>query len=103
MKTKETFSVEDMLTAEKKKLEKYELQYKDLQEKIKTCKANVQKYQLMYDSERLDALTKSLHVHGIKVEDIIAALSNGDLTELQDKLDNNLSSAAGATSAITDD
>lgn len=103
MRTKETFSLEEMLTAEKKKLEKYEIQYKDLQEKIKACKANVQKYQLMYDSERLESLTKSLHAHGIKVEDIISALANGDLTELQDKLDSNYTSATGRITAETDD
>lgn len=103
MKAKESYSLEEMLTAEKKKLEKYEAQYKDLQEKIKACKANVQKYQLMYDSERLETLTKSLHAHGIKVEDIISALANGDLTELQDRLDSNYTNTTGLVSSTSAD
>lgn len=103
MKAKEKFTLEDMLTAEKKKLEKYEQQYKDVQEKIKVCKANVQKYQLMYDSERLETLNKSLNTHGIKVEDIISALANGDLTELQDRLDNRYTDKTELFSAETYD
>lgn len=100
---KEKMTLGDILNTEKEKLEKYEKQYKDLQEKIKVCKANVQKYQLMYNNERLEELTSTFNSRGIKVEEIIAAFTSGDLTELQIKMDDAKLGADGADERVFTD
>lgn len=85
---KEKKSVAELLKLEQEKLAKYEKKREDLDEKIKTCKENITKYSLMNNSERLLALSDTLGGKGISIEEIISAVAGGDLTALQDKIDN---------------
>lgn len=86
--TKEQKSLAELIRMEKERLQGYEKKYAELEKKIKGCKKKIEEYSLMYDREKLLNLTNTLGGKGISVDEIIAAVASGDLTALQDKIDN---------------
>lgn len=80
-------NLENMIVAEKEKLEKLETKQAELLKKIKLCKSNLEKYEMMKNNQRYNALANSLDNKGISFDDIISALSAGDLLSLQEKIE----------------
>lgn len=88
MRTKETRTTEELLAAERENLAKLEAKRDDLDKKIRACKANIEKYELIVNADRLKTISATLGQKGVSLDELMLAISNGDLTELQDKLDN---------------
>lgn len=79
-------ALENMIAAEQAKLDKLEEKQEDLSRKIKTCKANIEKYKLMKNNLQFNALSNALDEKGIGLDEIMSAISSGDLISLQKKL-----------------
>lgn len=84
---KEEKTLDSVIAAEKAKLAKLEEKQADIAIKIKTCKSNINKYTLMKNSNQFNALSNALDGKGISIEDILSAVSSGDLLGLQEKLE----------------
>jgi len=80
-------TLDGMIAAEQAKLEKLEERQAEIGKKVRTCKANIEKYTLMKDSQKFNTLSNALDGKGISIEDILAAVSAGDLLTLQDKIE----------------
>lgn len=87
MKAKDMRTTEELLAAEKETLAKLEAKKEDLDKKIKACKANIDKYELIVNSDRLKAISEALGAKGVSLDEFMLAINLGDLTELQDKFD----------------
>ena len=59
-------ALENMIAAEQAKLDKLEEKQEDLSRKIKTCKANIEKYKLMKNNLQFNALSNALDEKGIR-------------------------------------
>lgn len=84
---KEEKTLDGAIAAEKAKLAKLEEKQADIAIKIKACKSNINKYTLMKNSNQFNALSNALDGKGISIEDILSAVSSGDLLGLQEKLE----------------
>jgi len=78
-------TLDGMIAAEKEKLEKLEERQAEIGKKVKACKASIEKYTLMKDSQKFNTLSNALNGKGISIEDILAAVSAGDMLTLQEK------------------
>ncbi|BAL01896.1 hypothetical protein OBV_p-00410 (plasmid) [Oscillibacter valericigenes Sjm18-20] len=72
---------------EKVKLAKLEEKRTDLDRKIKKVNANIKRYTLMKDGNQMNTLSNALDSKGISIEDIMTALTNGDMLSLQEKME----------------
>ena len=80
-------TIESYIQEENKKLAKLEGKKADIDRKIKQVKANIERYTLMKDSKQMNALSNALDGKGISIEDIMAAVANGDMLSLQEKME----------------
>lgn len=64
-------------------------QRKKLDEKIKRTESDIEKYQAILNQKKFDAATDVLKVNGITIDDVISAVSSGDVLKLQQLMENN--------------
>lgn len=57
-----------------------------LDEKIKASEGRIENYTLMINQRQFSQVTDVLNVKGLSLEEVMAAIKNGDLLSLQDKL-----------------
>lgn len=84
---KENKTIESIIAAEKQKLARLEARYEETARKIKICKGNIEKYTMLRNNEQFSSLSNTLNDKGISIEDIMAAISSGDLLSLQIKIE----------------
>lgn len=84
-KTSESLSV--LLDKEREKLDKLLEKRKSVEAMIKVTKDNIARYEQMANAKRFDNLADALDAQGISVEDIFAAIRNGDFLSLQEKME----------------
>ena len=58
-----------------------------IEEKMKKCRAEIARLRLLYRNSQFDDLTEALSNKGLSVDDVLAALSSGDLSPLAELLD----------------
>lgn len=76
-------TVEERLEKASKKLDHLRIQKKKLDETIKKTEGDVVKYQEIINRAKYDKLSDSLRLSGVTLDDVIKALSNGDIQHLQ--------------------
>lgn len=81
-------TLDNLIAMEEEKLGKLEERQNDVNKKIKACKSNIEKYKLMKNNEQFNALSNALDGKGISIEEIVAAVSAGNLLSLQEKIKN---------------
>lgn len=57
-----------------------------LDEKIKLSEGKIEKYTLMINQKTFSQVTDVLTVKGLSIEEVMAAIKNGDLLSLQEKI-----------------
>lgn len=93
-----------LIEKEKKNIERYEAKKAEYEEKIKVSKANLDRYEMMQNSEKFDALSAVVQKLGLSMEDVANALRTGDLLSLQERMEAEQSKAqAEAAMAAADD
>lgn len=80
-------TLESLIQAEQKKLEKLEEKQADIAKKIKVCKDTIHRYQMMKDSQQFSAISNALDGVGISIEDVLSAIAAGDMLSLQEKIE----------------
>jgi len=80
--------IELLIQNEKKKLESLKDKKTTIDENIKRCKANIEKYTLLQNSSKYNDFTTILEDKGVSFEEIMSALQSGDLLALQEKIEN---------------
>lgn len=80
-------TLDSLIEAEQKKLDKLENRMVELEKKIRTSKTNIEKYTLMKNSQQFNSFSNTLSAKGISFEEILTAISEGDLLSLQEKID----------------
>ena len=81
-------TLDSLIAAEQKKLDKLEEKQSELAKKIRASKNQIEKYTLMKNNQQFNSLSNALNGKGISFEEILSALASGDLLSLQDKIDN---------------
>lgn len=76
-----------LIAKEKKTLDGLKAKKVDLEDKIRKSEAKLQQYEMMADSQKFAALSDVVKKSGISVEDVLAALQNGDLLALQEQME----------------
>lgn len=79
-------TVEERLEKASKKLDNLRTQKKKLEEAIKKAEGDVAKYQDIINRAKYDKLSDSLRFSGVTLDDVINALANGNIQQLQDKV-----------------
>ena len=64
-------------------------QRKKLDEKIKKAESDVDKFQGLITQKKFDAASDVLKVNGITIDDVISAVSSGNVSYLQELMENN--------------
>lgn len=73
-----------LLEAERDKLKKLEEKQRETSEKIRSCKANITKYELMLKNEKLNALDSIISDKGLTIEDVLSLIESGKINSLID-------------------
>lgn len=84
---KDNKAIDNLIATEQAKLEKLEEKQAELAKKIKASKGAIEKYTLMKNNNQFNVLSNALDGKGISIEDILAAISAGDLLSLQEKIE----------------
>jgi hypothetical protein len=87
--------LDSLIAAEAANLAKLNNKLDTIEAKIKTCKGKIERYNLMKNNAQFILLSDALSNAGIGFDDIISALSDGDVLSLQSKL---VQSAAAVSS-----
>lgn len=88
MKTKKP--VEELLIEQKEKLKTLEEKREALDLQIKKTKQNILTLEHTINKKKTDELTNLISSKGLSLDDVIKAVSEGNLSELQNKLSENL-------------
>lgn len=80
-------TLDSLIETEQKKLDKLENRRAEIEKKIRIAKTNIEKYKLMKNSQQFNSFSNTLSAKGISFEEILNALSEGDLLSLQEKID----------------
>lgn len=87
MRTKKAADLQAVLDAENKKLKKLLERQSAIADQIKKTKANIAQLEMMKNSTNFSVLAEALASKGMNVEDVMAALANGDFLALQEKME----------------
>ena len=79
--------VAEKLEREQKRLDKLLEQKGKIDEKIGKCKSEIQKYDALLHQKKFNEAEEVLKIKGISMDDVLAAIRNGDVTALQGRLD----------------
>lgn len=79
-------NLNDKIVAEEQKLNALIEKRKDIDEKIQAIEADLEKYRLMVNNAKFVELQKASTDIGVSVEDVLAAIQEGNLTSLQNKI-----------------
>jgi len=82
-------TIDSLISAEQDKLDKLLEKREAIDAKIKVSKIEIERLKMMRNNQQFNAISNALDEKGISVEDILAAISAGDLLSLQDKIDSN--------------
>lgn len=77
----------ELITREKNSLKKLYEKRAEIDAKIKKGETKLQEYEMMSNSQQFGALTSVISKNGLSVDDLLAAIQNGDLLTLQEKLE----------------
>lgn len=83
---KKITNLEELLIGEKEKLINLEERQSLISKKIKDCKSNIKKYEMMQQTNQMSQLSNALDDIGIPFEDILSAINKGDFLSLQDMI-----------------
>lgn len=83
----QTSNIGELITAEQQKLETLLSKREALDKRIKGVKTNIEKYEIMQSKSQSNILSSVLANAGVSFEDIITALSSGDIPTLQQKIE----------------
>lgn len=78
-------------------------QRKKLDEKIKKAESDVDKFQGLINQKKFDAASDVLKVNGITIDDVISAVSSGNVSYLQELMENNKKDAEQNTAENTEE
>lgn len=79
--------LDKLIAEETEKLNKLAEKRAKIDDAIKKAKSNIEKYTLAKDREKVAALSNALDGKGVSFDDILAAVQNGDLLSLQEKME----------------
>ena len=79
-------NLNDKIVDEEQKLNALIEKRKDIDEKIQAIEADLEKYRLMVNNAKFVELQKASTDIGVSVEDVLAAIQEGNLTSLQNKI-----------------
>lgn len=79
-------NVTEKLKKEKKSLDLLMKKKNSYEEKIKVSENRIQKYESIINQHRFDEANSVLSASGLSLEDVMLAVKNGNLTDLQEKL-----------------
>lgn len=82
-----TDKLNGLIAKEKAKLEKLVEKRNEIDEQIKQCEVKLNEYEMMANSQKYDALASVVKQSGLALEDVVAALKNGDLLGLQERME----------------
>lgn len=82
--------VEELLIEQKEKLKALEQKRETLDSQIKKTKQNILTLEHTINKKKTDELTNLISSKGLSLDDVIKAVSEGNLSELQNKLSENL-------------
>lgn len=80
--------VEEKLHKEKLNLEKLIEKRNSINEKIKAKEIEISKYEDMLKKDKFDSINSVLNANGLTIDEIMAAVKNGNLDTLQKKIKN---------------
>ena len=80
--------VEEKLHKEKLNLEKLIEKRNSINEKIKSKEIEISKYEDMLKKDKFDSINSVLNANGLTIDEIMAAVKNGNLDTLQKKIKN---------------
>lgn len=80
--------VEEKLHKEKLNLEKLIEKRNSINEKIKAKEIEISKYEDMLKKDKFDSINSVLNANGLTIDEIMAAVKNGNLDTLQKKINN---------------
>jgi len=89
MKSENQNSLDQLIEAEVKRLDRYEKKRFEYDTKVKISKGKIEKYKMMKNSQNFISLSDMLLNKGIAFEDVLEAISSGDILALQEKLEQN--------------
>lgn len=87
MRTRSDEAIDGLIAAEQERLDKLEEKQAEIAKRIKTCKANIDKFTLIKNQRQLTALSNVLDGKGISIEDILIAITAGDVLALKEKIE----------------
>lgn len=79
-------NLNDKIVAEEQKLNALIEKRKGIDEKIQAIEADLEKYRLMVNNAKFVELQKASTDIGVSVDDVLAAIQEGNLTNLQNKI-----------------
>lgn len=80
--------VEKRLQKAQDRLATLKAQKTEIDEKIKKTENTIEKYQHLINQKKFDAATDVLEVNGLTIDDVIAAVSSGNIASLQERIEN---------------
>lgn len=83
-----TKNIQEKLQKEQEKLATLEEKRKDIEDKIKVCKANITKLEMTINNAQMGDILAALKEKGLTVEQMVAAINEGNLLTLQESMEN---------------
>lgn len=83
-----TKSIQEKLQKEQEKLATLEEKRKDIDDKIKVCKANITKLEMTINNAQMGDILAALKEKGLTVDQMVAAINEGNLLTLQESMEN---------------
>lgn len=80
--------ITDKIKKDKAMVKKLMDKRKDIDEKIKELSNVIEKNEMLLNNEKFNEATKVMNSKGFSLEELLSAVKNGDLTSLQDKIEN---------------
>lgn len=80
--------VEKRLQKAQDRLATLKAQKTEIDEKIKKTENTIEKYQHLINQKKFAAATDVLEVNGLTIDDVIAAVSSGNIASLQERIEN---------------
>ena len=92
---KDNKTLDSLIAAKEAELGRLEEKQAGIAKKIRTCKADIEKYKLMKNNQLFNEIANALDNKGISIEDVLAAIAAGDMISLQEKIEQNTVADSG--------
>mgnify|MGYP006920847194 CR=1 FL=1 len=77
----------EKIKQESERLKELQKKREELDQKIKKSESVLERYHLMKNSERYEAIQRATESSGLSIDDILSALKSGDILGLQERME----------------